>query len=80
MDGVAVQLPGTGPTDDFQISRQLALRATFSAQRELILTTPYFVPDEATAFEGRRTIRTQSSMPKPTKTRLAYTLFQAACF
>ncbi len=46
--GVTAQIIGTGPDSYNEALRQLLLSAINSASEELILTTPYFVPDEAT--------------------------------
>lgn len=43
-----VQIAGTGPAAQNEAMRQLVQTAIHSAREELILTTPYFVPDSAT--------------------------------
>lgn len=43
-----VQIAGTGPAAQNLAMRQLVQTAIHSAREELILTTPYFVPDSAT--------------------------------
>lgn len=48
-DGATVQVIGTGPTAYNEALRQLVQLSFHIAREELILTTPYFVPDEATA-------------------------------
>lgn len=48
-NGMAAQIMGTGPNAYNEALRQLTQSAFHSAREELILTTPYFVPDEATA-------------------------------
>jgi len=48
-DGVTTQTMGTGPNSYNEALRQLSLTAFHTAREELILTTPYFVPDDATA-------------------------------
>ncbi len=48
-DGVTAQIMGTGPSANNQAMRQLLQASFHAAQEELILTTPYFVPDDATA-------------------------------
>lgn len=45
-DGVAAQVVGTGPQIQRDVSAQLFSRIIFEARRELIITTPYFVPGE----------------------------------
>ena len=61
--GSDVQVYASGPTLDFRIIRQLAVTFLFLARREMIVTTPYFVPDEvslsafcAIARSGVRTL------------------------
>jgi cardiolipin synthase len=46
-DGVAVQVFAAGPTRPADMMRMLVQAATQMARHELVLTTPYFVPDEA---------------------------------
>ena len=48
-DGAAVQIMGTGPDAYNEALRQLMEVSFHAAREELIITTPYFVPDEATA-------------------------------
>jgi len=43
-----VQIAGTGPASQNDAMRQLIHTAIHSAQEELIITTPYFVPDSGT--------------------------------
>ncbi len=45
---VLAQVVPTGPTEPDETYRRLLLAAIQSSRRELILTTPYFVPDETT--------------------------------
>lgn len=47
-DDVLAQVVPTGPTEPDETYRRLLLAAIQSSRRELILTTPYFVPDETT--------------------------------
>ena len=47
-DGFPAQLMATGPNSNNQALGQLLQTAFFSAQEELVITTPYFCPDEAT--------------------------------
>lgn len=69
-----VQVFASGPTIDFRILRQIAIVTLFSAKRELIITTPYFVPDEAsiTAYCGlaRSNVRTILIVPKRNDSRM----------
>jgi len=55
--GVAMQIMATGPNSYNEALRQLNLTAFHTAREELILTTPYFVPDEATAMALRTAAR-----------------------
>ncbi len=47
-DGETVQVIGTGPACYNQAMLQMTLVTMHAATEELIITTPYFVPDEAT--------------------------------
>jgi cardiolipin synthase len=47
-DGVLAQVLGSGPSTYNEAIRQLLQTALHAAREEIILTTPYFVPDEAT--------------------------------
>ena len=66
-DGIAVQIMGTGPNSYNDALRQLTQAAFHSAREELILTTPYFVPDEATVIAlrtaARRGVETSLVLP-----------------
>lgn len=62
-DGRTVQIVGTGPGSRNQVLVQVIQSAIHLAREEIILTTPYFVPDEGTfsamitaAMRGIRTI------------------------
>lgn len=46
-DGVVAQMFGTGPTTPGNPMSDSFVTALYAAERELIITTPYFVPDEA---------------------------------
>ncbi len=46
--GVVAQVVATGPTSEENSMPQVIATCVHLAQRELVLTTPYFVPDEAT--------------------------------
>lgn len=67
-DGVPTQVMGTGPNAFNQALRHLILTAFHNAHEELILTTPYFVPDEATgialATAARRGVKTTLIVPE----------------
>ncbi|MHC5025085.1 MAG: cardiolipin synthase [Planctomycetota bacterium] len=56
-DDMVAQIMGTGPDYFGEALRQLCLAAFHGAHEELILTTPYFVPDEATAMALRTAAR-----------------------
>ncbi len=45
--GAAAQMFGTGPTTPGSQMSDAFVSALYAAERELIITTPYFVPDEA---------------------------------
>jgi cardiolipin synthase len=46
-DGVIAQMLGTGPTTPGHPMSDSFVSAVYAAEHELIITTPYFVPDEA---------------------------------
>jgi cardiolipin synthase len=46
-DGVVAQMYGTGPTTPGNTMSDSFVSALYAAEHELIITTPYFVPDEA---------------------------------
>jgi cardiolipin synthase A/B len=46
-DGVVAQMYGTGPTTSGGQMSDSFVSALYSAEHELIITTPYFVPDQA---------------------------------
>ena len=46
-DGVAAQMFGTGPTSHHNAMSDMFVAAMYAARDELVVTTPYFVPDEA---------------------------------
>jgi len=47
-DGIPIQLYSTGPHMDSKLIRQIAIANLMATKGEVIITTPYFVPDEAT--------------------------------
>lgn len=47
-DGIAVQVLGTGPNSRNDAHAQMLQSAIHLAREEVLLTTPYFVPDEGT--------------------------------
>ncbi|QIL20622.1 cardiolipin synthase [Thermomonas sp. HDW16] len=46
-DGVIAQMFGTGPTTRHNAMSDMFVAAMYAARDELLVTTPYFVPDEA---------------------------------
>ncbi|MHC4126611.1 MAG: cardiolipin synthase [Planctomycetota bacterium] len=66
-DGAVVQIMGTGPDAYNEALRQIIQTSLHAAREELILTTPYFVPDEATASalytSARRGVETTLVVP-----------------
>ncbi|MDY7108088.1 MAG: cardiolipin synthase, partial [Planctomycetota bacterium] len=56
-ENVATQIMATGPNSYNEALRQLNLTAFHTAREELIVTTPYFVPDEATTMALRTAAR-----------------------
>ncbi|MHC4547818.1 MAG: cardiolipin synthase [Planctomycetota bacterium] len=46
-DGAVVQVVPSGPAYNGEAIRQLILTMIYAARKELILTTPYFIPDDA---------------------------------
>ena len=65
---VVAQVLGTGPTAEFDAMPACFAELIHSAREELVVTTPYFVPDEQLLFAltsaGRRGIRTRMLFPK----------------
>ncbi|MHC4415680.1 MAG: cardiolipin synthase [Planctomycetota bacterium] len=57
LEGAAVQIMGTGPTTYNEAMRQLIEVSFHAAREELIVTTPYFVPDDSTASALHTTAR-----------------------
>jgi cardiolipin synthase len=45
--GATAQMSGTGPTQHVEAMSDLFVATIYAAREELLLTTPYFVPDEA---------------------------------
>jgi cardiolipin synthase len=65
---VLAQVLGTGPTAEFDAMPACFSELIHSAREELVVTTPYFVPDEQLLFAltsaGRRGVRTVILFPK----------------
>lgn len=47
-DGAVAQVLPSGPAQDPKVLRKMLLTQIHSARQEIIITTPYFVPDEST--------------------------------
>lgn len=66
--GVAAQMYGTGPSTPGNAMSDAFVGALYAAQRELLITTPYFVPDEALlralCAAPRRGVKTTIVFPK----------------
>jgi cardiolipin synthase len=73
-DGVIAQVIGTGPNAYNFAMRQVNQAAIHLAREEIILTTPYFVPDDATNFAlmtaARRGVITELVLPARNDSRL----------
>jgi cardiolipin synthase len=65
---VVAQVLGTGPTAEFDAMPACFSELIHSAREELVITTPYFVPDEQLLFAltsaARRCVRTVMLFPK----------------
>ena len=65
---IIAQVLGTGPTAEFDAMPACFSELIHSAREELVITTPYFVPDEQLLFAltsaGRRGVRTLMLFPK----------------
>lgn len=65
--GATAQMFGTGPTSRANAMSQMFVAMIFAARRELLITTPYFVPDEAMlralCSAPRRGVRTTIVFP-----------------
>jgi cardiolipin synthase len=65
---ILAQVLGTGPTAEFDAMPACFSELIHSARVELVVTTPYFVPDEQLLFAltsaGRRGVRTTMLFPK----------------
>ena len=78
--GVVAQMFGTGPTTAGNAMSDMFVATLYAARHELIITTPYFVPDEALlralCAAPRRGVRTVLVLP----TRNNSKLVGAACY
>jgi cardiolipin synthase A/B len=65
---VVAQVLGTGPTAEFDAMPACFSELIHSAREELVITTPYFIPDEQLLFAltsaARRRVRTLMLFPK----------------
>ena len=72
--GLPVQVIATGPNFYNEATTQLVQACIHSARSELVLTTPYFVPDEATitnlVVAARRGVRVTLVVPKNNDSKL----------
>lgn len=72
--GLPVQILATGPNFYNEATTQIVQACIHVVQHELILTTPYFVPDESTirnlCVAARRGIQTSLVVPKNNDSRL----------
>lgn len=66
--GITAQVLGTGPTVRFDAMPSCFAELIHSARRELVVTTPYFVPDDQVLFAltstARRGVDTILALPK----------------
>jgi cardiolipin synthase A/B len=73
-DGFPTQLMATGPNSNNQALGQLLQTAFFAAQEELVITTPYFSPDDATESAllicAKRGVETHLVVPARNDSRL----------
>ncbi len=73
-DGMTAQIIGTGPTTYNDAMHELLQASIHAAREEIILTTPYFVPDEATQSAlrtaARRGVDTTLIVPARNDSRL----------
>jgi cardiolipin synthase len=71
---IDAQVVGTGPTRTYGAMSALFTELIHSAREELVVTTPYFVPDEPLLFAllntARRGVRTVLVMPERNDSRI----------
>ncbi|MBL9147608.1 MAG: cardiolipin synthase [Phycisphaerae bacterium] len=74
--GVLAQVVATGPLCDEGSMPQVLVTCIHLAQREIVLTTPYFVPDEPTMVAligaARRGVRVRLVVPEHNDSKLVY--------
>lgn len=72
--GALIQVIGTGPTHDYAAMSECFAALAYAATRELIVTTPYFVPDDpllsALVSCARRGVTTTLVLPERNDSRL----------
>src|SRR5690242_3597923 len=72
--GIVAQVLGTGPTAEFDAMPACFSELIHSAREELVVTTPYFVPDEQLLFAltsaARRRVRSVMLFPKRNDSRI----------
>ena len=72
--GFAAQLMATGPNSNNLALSQLLQTAFFSAQKELVITTPYFSPDDSTEsallISAKRGVETHLVLPARNDSKL----------
>ena len=72
--GLTVQIIATGPNFYTEATTQIVQGCMQVANREIVLTTPYFVPDESTitnlCVSARRGVKTSLVVPKRNDSRL----------
>lgn len=73
-DGIPAQVIGTGPLLSYPAMTACFAALIHSARRELIISTPYFVPDEQLLFAlisaARRGVRTVLILPRRNDSRI----------
>lgn len=72
--GLSAQVVGTGPTVRFSAMPELFETLIYGARRELVITTPYYVPNEsmqaALCASARRGVRTTVIFPNRNDSRI----------
>lgn len=75
-DGAIVQVIPTGPAMYQKAARQIIVNAIYAAERQLILTTPYYVPDDnlqmALVSAAARGVQVTLVVPRRVDSRLVY--------
>ncbi len=73
-EGITAQVVGSGPTVRYSAMPEMFETLMYSARRELVITTPYFVPDEsmqaALCASARRGVATTIVFPARNDSRL----------